>query len=266
VFWAINIQRGCFWPTLARRLFSKVATRWTALARNLAGRVVCLVLFFVSLRFILYFQRRDNLRAAWELIGKGGQAEGVILEKYASSDQGEGVDFYYLTYRFAVPTGAPLSAPVRLFGGKVMVSEDLFNHIAVGQTTTVHYDRDDPSRSVLDASAQNPVIGVGLVGGWWIISVAVVGYNLILFLAERTLATRGLLIQGSVCELSQGWADDEGVCMQLSYTFRSPSGKKVEGTTRGPRRKTNLGKMSPPITKDYPVAVLYLNDKSFRLL
>ncbi|HKV38257.1 MAG TPA: DUF3592 domain-containing protein, partial [Blastocatellia bacterium] len=180
------------------------ASKWTAAEKKIAKRIVWLALFLVAVGLILYFQRRDSLRAALELIGKGGRAQGLILEKH-TSEQGEGVDFYYVTYRFRAPAGKQTSAITRSFTTTVMVSQAVFNRTAVGEAAVVWYDRTDPSVSILDASAQNPVISGCLVVGWWAVSLVVLGYHVILCLGERALASKGSLIQGCVSELSESW-------------------------------------------------------------
>lgn len=190
----------------------------------------------------------------------GIDTTGEIVQTFTGANSA-GNTAYYVDYAFIVP------GIEHTFTGRQTVGRDDFPNWEMGQAVTVRYLPDDPSRSKLvtgdDDSPLASIAGIGMavimLGGLAIMVLRMVwGWQ-----QERKLFAEGRLLPGSIAKIRWGKDSDGDPELRVTFSFVAPDGKLV----RKRQKKLAIsqqGESLPP--EGTPVAVLYLNRRTFRML
>ncbi len=149
------------------------------------------------------------------------------------------------------------------FSYRQQVSEDTYSSLSDGEAITIRYLPNDPSTSRLMTDTQDNGTFLAVMGGL-ILAGALVG--LYYFLRQRSRNRRlqqdGQLVIGKIVE-AKAVRVKAGNQLTIQYTFMSPEGGELgrkESLVRNDLRNMPLPSIGTP------VAVVYVNDKLYRLL
>jgi hypothetical protein len=215
----------------------------------------------------------QDILTAWQVQHVGIAAQGEIIGLRAAPIGGTGQAIaYYLKYRYTVPSGEMSLA-------EQVVSRKTFERSKVGSAIPIKYLADNPAFSSLADNVLD-------IGNYFIVLIAAIGLfstlGIIAFLGwqvwqEEQFFWRGRLIIGHVmschAHLQVAPKDLEvelrgpnlggRYMLDLAYSFRSPAGATIKATAERQRNDLRAG----PLPKfGYPVAVLYLSDKCYKIL
>ncbi len=233
----------------------------TGKARSIFLSIIAVLCFALLGGFSVAGIHRKDASMASQLKAHGHHAEAVVIGKRTTST-GQGRDFCYLKYQFRSPESR---AVAQVFTNEVMVPDTVFDHTAEGQSVGIAYDPNDPSRSTLDALVRSPMYPSWYVWCWWIGSAVILGWMCRSVLLQRRMGSQGKLIFGSIVGIScSGGTDDSP--LEVRYTFCSPAGQMLERSSRAEVKATNFLQVSPRLTKDDSIAVLYVSDDLFMVL
>lgn len=146
------------------------------------------------------------------------------------------------------------------------VSADTYNKLAQGTHVTIRYLPDDPAQARLwgaNADESNTQFYFFVIVGICL-AVLIFGYFLVEYvLRTRRLAADGQLIDGTIVGANLRRSKSNYV-LKLNYTFTSPTtGQPL--TRSESSNRTDLKNSGTP-SYGTPVKVLYLNDKTYRVL
>lgn len=165
---------------------------------------------------------------------------------------------YYLEYTY----DAKVNGDTRTFQNEESVSRDLYDHSEIGGHITVRYLPEDPATvRALDGSYNGMILvligSVMVIGGAWL---TVSMYRM--YQKDRRLERDGQIITGSVVKSSVSGAGNKRQ-VNIRYEFNSPLGVPLKGSQS--QRRSDLNKEDLPF-EGLRVAVVYLNDKTYRIL
>jgi hypothetical protein len=194
-----------------------------------------------------------------ELLRQNGvSVEGVIINRRTSTAK---TTSYYITYGYS-------AANQQFHTQEVHVSENTYASHPEGMPVSVVYLPSDPNVSMLtgedaDYSERNKVLLFGL--GW--LGIAFIGLSAAIWKMreQRLWVQKSRIMQGIVCE-SQGHQAGEKLRyfkLTIRYRFVSPSGIELFGRQSEARDDLAYQALPKPGT---PVAVLYLDDKHYKML
>ena len=141
-----------------------------------------------------------------------------------------------------------------------------YNTLTTGTHVTIRYLQDDPTQARLsgpNADEQSTSLYFFMVFGTWAVAIIVTYFLVTHMLRNRQMAADGQLVEGVVVGASLARAKSSYV-LKMKYTFTSPiSGQNM--TRRESTNRSDLKGTSGP-APGTPIKVLYLNDKTFRVL
>lgn len=202
-----------------------------------------------------------ELRIRRQLSKSGVVAEARIENHKASGGTSVGggrtsVESYFVTYSFSVAQPDGLAQP---FTREEQVSVNLYE-LRIGSTARIWYSSQDPNLSrLIDNRISNKALLIGMT--LLLLPGLLLLYAGILAVVKTSrLERHGRLLTGEIaaCVRPKGAA---GVNVQ--YRFHSPAGVEVTGQQVAFRKDLQEGALPPEGTR---VAVLYVNDKTHRLL
>jgi hypothetical protein len=185
----------------------------------------------------------------------GIKAGGVVTD--GRSIRGRSTS-YYITYRYNVD-GVSYDQEQR-------VSSSTYNGLYIGDEVTVRYLPDSPAVSALSGDdldntilAENDVMALVaiIVGGIFIVALLWIDHR------NRVLSHRGQLLPGEIINATGRRGSKGAYTVTLHYRFRTPSGEISEKKSTANRPDLRKMPLPPPGT---PVLVLYVHDKSLRLM
>lgn len=171
---------------------------------------------------------------------------------------GEGGPYFFVTYRFetSTPTGPAT------FTREQQVNSSTYARLHVGETVQVRCHNLFPQVSsiVEDTSFRNGISAGALM---WLPVAVFMGWKIRGYRREIRLGKQGQLLSGRVTQCT-GRLDPEGdFIVELQYRFTAPGGQVIRDKASACRQ--DLKDATLP-EKDKPVAVLYLDARTYKVL
>jgi len=195
---------------------------------------------------------------------QGGQTtQGTVIDRRIS--RGKKSSSYYITYRYPVQSAGSASD---YYIREQEVSRDSYNRHAENTAVSVVYLKDDPTMAQLtgqdtDHSSRDGLLFFGLL--WTGITGVVLFFMVRAVVQDRWLAQHGEIIEGQLVNCSGRMTGGKGSYYKLSvdYQFCAPDGRIMFGKQNASRN--DLRRTVLPATNT-PVAVLYVDDKHYKML
>ena len=191
---------------------------------------------------------------------RGQPVQATIIGERISTGSIKTGNTYYMTYQYRVAD--------RDYTQEVVVSSKAYNTIAQGTPVRVLYLPDNPAISMIDGKAPNSDLS-GLFFAFVAVVFVIVLIFLVVFirgwLRNRKMARDGHIIPGVLLDATGRMVAGKHPYfeLRLNYHFKTPAGRDIRATSGAPR--DDLRKSSLPASGT-PLAVLYLDDKRYKLL
>jgi hypothetical protein len=234
----------------------------TAEQQRTIGKIITVLLTSLLFGLVMTKLHDEDAHLARRLRRTGRQTQALVLGKRTTSS-GDGRDFCYIKYEFQEAQPFNAKAGRRVFENEDMVSDSVYDGTSKGQVITVLYDPHDPSVSIMETAMHSPFYPTWLVWIWWIGSVLILGWLFWGLWVERRIASKGILVKGTITEVK---AQSQNDPVEVRYAFYSPAGKRIEAVVRKPASDTNFFQVFPILGENDFVAVLYLADGAFVVL
>lgn len=206
----------------------------------------------------------DTAQGIWtqiqlQLRGIQTQATIIGLDTIVTYVRGRPSDHYAATYLFSLSDEAPTSPP---YPGSAPITEDAYNRLREGDVITIRYlpDNPDTSSPISDTAHDYAAdMGVSLI----FVGIALAGLYAVVAMwrQDRRLNTQGRVIIGTI-RSARGNQTNGKYQVTINYTFR-PDEQEIEAYET--KTRNDLKDATLP-SKDAPIAVLYVDDKLYRLL
>ncbi len=260
-------------PSYAGRIIER-SQLWSMCKKEIAA--FSFLVFFCALLFVIAINSIKPLLDIRYIEQFGILTEARILETYAVVAGDKKQSMYQVVYQFTDPAGT-------IYNDNQVISSKSFDHFHTGDSVPIRYISDNPTLSTLADWAQDDTtkmsnVGVGLTSLASFLSILAATWFLAAYLwREEQFLGRGQVIMGHIltCQIRSanqmeaitsnrpGWMTAQTRVITLSYSFNSPDGRVIKSSIYRPQ--TELGKCALPKFGD-PVAVLYLNNRRYRVL
>ena len=233
------------------RLAGQLSSLWVL---ALAAGIVIVLLVMGALAI-------PNWYDAQELERNGVVTQGSIVDRRSIIDNDGGETTWYITYSFYV------TETNTAYRSEKQASRSIYNKFPTGSTAEVRYLPSDPDNSRLEAdnntygnSRSTVIVGVGLI------VLLAIGLVIVREVRQRStaLARKGQLLRGEVVSCTAKENDDGDLTVKLRYHFFNPDGRELMRLeTRSMANDLKDRRLPRP---GQAVVVLYLNDKTFRVM
>ena len=187
-------------------------------------------------------------------------AQAEVISRRTGSDS-DGDDYYKVTYQFRVAD--------RAFKNERSVNSSEYDRLKAGVRVPIVYAANNPTISYLQSENRNTLpLFLTLFGVCWngiILSVIVAGLGA--RQKNQRLERDGVLLKGTIVEISGREDSDNDYIVKLKYAFRTPNDRELVKQESCTRNDLKRGKQKErlPLTGT-PVAVLYANDSCFKVM
>lgn len=226
------------------------AIRWARLGLLLTLAVLAVCLFLTGWAAVEW--------GRWLLLQRDYSVVGAEVVKCRKDERGDGGPEYYVTYRFeaATPTG-----PV-VYQREQNVGRATYARVHPGQVVNVRYNNAIPAISAI-VEDTNFRDGISVGALMWLPVTLFMGYQVKRCRREIRLSRRGRLLEGRVVECTATPAGEDGYKLELRYRFTAPGGRIIRDREIGYREELRDDSLPVP---DTPVAILYLDEKNYKVL
>jgi len=233
-------------------------------AKHLAGYpraawMIGLLLLFTLLASLFLFVTLPDWQTTSDLDKNGAIVEARVESRRVTEDR-EGTRTYYVTYSFRSGESG------QWYTCEQRVTRETYDRLAEDTTVKVRYLPENPDRSALDddpAELRSLTVAAVLTA---VAAIAVLLGLIVTFLRRHRhdlLVRRGRVLPGEVVQFSTRNDTDGHFHVDLRCRVVPPSGRAM--IVQAHRRADELRCCPRPAPGD-PVAVLYLNDRRYRLL
>jgi hypothetical protein len=187
---------------------------------------------------------------------EGTTTNAIIVDGHSTTSTRSGTS-YYITYELTVNK--------QKYRRDVQIAESLYDQLRIGSAVSVRYLMRDPNINMLwgddfDMTAVNSQRAIGAIVGASGLVIALIcmwidGRN-------RRIST-GTLLRGTVTGAKAQNGRKGTYLVTINYTFTTPSGGIINKKAQGNR--PDLRRSGLP-TIGTPIAVLYVNDRTVRLM
>jgi hypothetical protein len=232
-------------PPSRRRL---VLQTWLGLLFRLSLLGVCLVLVGWA---VVEWSRWLLLQRDYTIVS----AEVVQCRK---DDRTDGSPSYLITYRFeaATPTGP------RTCTREQAVSWKTYARLHPGQRVSVRYSNALPSISSITADTSFRD-GISLGALLWLPVALFLGSRAWGCYREIRLGQAGQVLEGRLLDCTSQVDPEDNLRLELQYRFTAPTGRVIRDRETSYRRDQKSALLPDP---DTPVAVLYLDERTYKVL
>jgi hypothetical protein len=197
----------------------------------------------------------------WQLQQNGVDITAKVMNLEITEDS-DGDDTYYATYRFALNTAEGYHA----YAKTKRVNKQIYYTLEKGGSAAVRYLKSDPTISRVGGLETYPseAIFFGCFALFWnlIVGAVIWGFTHNLSL-DREFATKSQLLDGTLTHASSTLDSDDDLLLKLTYQFRSPKGDIISGNIS---RVCNDRRGQPMPVIGTPIVVAYISEKKHRLL
>jgi hypothetical protein len=197
----------------------------------------------------------------WQLQQNGVDITAKVMNLEITEDS-DGDDTYYATYRFALNTTEGYHA----YAKTKRVNKQIYYTLEKGGSVVVRYLKSNPNVARVGGAETFPSEALFL-GGFALFWNLIVGavlwgftHNLSL---DREFATKSQLLNGTLTHASKTFDSDNDLWLKLIYQFHTPDGEILSGNISSMR---NDLKEKPMPVIGTPVVVAYISEKKHRLL
>jgi hypothetical protein len=222
---------------------------------NSTTMYIMAAIFFLIAGAIAYYFGGGVLRAD-EAARSGKTTRAEITDAY-SSRSNKGGTSYYIDYEF--------KAGGQTYKKHVQIGSGLYNNTYIGDSVSIKYLPTDPNVSVLtgdykdDTERNNGIILMAI----FLPTCLIIGALILWVDGSNRRISGGQLLAGQIIS-SQGRAGSKGTYnVTIEYGFTNPYGQQL--TKKQTSNRPDLRK-SPLPAAGTPVAVLYVDDKFYRLM
>jgi len=219
----------------------------------------CMLLFLIpfvaagiAITSWTFIQWRD-----WLVLSlSGANAKGYFTDRTIS--EGEDSTSYYVYYHFVVDD--------RDYTRKEQVSYATYEQAASDAPIQVLYFTGDPTIATLDLNyARDMRTFLTIFSLFWDGFVGLIFFGgIYTVITNKRLAQNGHVIFGEITHITSRYDSDNDYYIEVKYRFYSPySGSYINAQHKF---QDNARKNVPLPTRGKPVAILYADDKSYRLL
>jgi hypothetical protein len=212
-------------------------------------------IFFLIAAAVGYFVGTSVLRGD-EAARSGIPTKAIITDGYMNRSS-KGARSYYIDYEFKVNG--------KVYTRHFEISSQLYDQIRIGDTVTISYLQSDPNVNVLTGDYKDDTErNEGIVLMAIAIPVCVLIGSLILWIdGKNRRLSAGQLLTGQIINATAKPGNKGAYNLTVDYSFTNPYGQQF--TKKQMYNRTDL-KKSPLPEAGTPVAVLYVDDKLFRLM
>jgi len=227
------------------------------IARSWSAYTVPLI--FLVIMFAVTLMTLPNYQLVTALESRGRSVTGAVANKrYTVSTGKSRSTTYYLAYTYTVAG--------KSYRIEQSVSSGIYNMNNVGGQVTVSYLPENPAQARLggDDKDDGGIISgfYGTVAGWVAFAITCI-FCLNHILRNLRLATQGQLVTGRVIGAHMS-RNKNSYTLALTYAFKSPTtGKTLQ---RKESRGRNVLKLKGAPAYGIPVRVLYVDDKTYRVM
>lgn len=221
------------------------------------------LLIFGGIGGAMFYAGADEMLIRSQLERSGLETRATVTDHdyTTSTNKGRTSYTYYLTYKYSIDA-SPANGPTR-FTYRQQVSNDTYNNFTDGEAITVSYMPNNPSVSRLLTDNQDNGTVLAVVGG---IFLACALFCLFGYLRQRSrngrLIRDGQMVVGKIVEAKAAKVKS-GNQLTIRYTFMSPEGGELGRKEILVRNDLRDAPLPQPGT---PVAIVYVNDKLYRVL
>lgn len=249
-------HEGFLTPGGKRRLYDSRTFYFAALA---FWGVIAAVLGLATLLIGVFGQQTQSL-----LDASGATSEAIVVDRetmsFATSRSGEQTTEFQVIYQFSA--GGADGGTAQVYLNTSAVSEETYHRTQVGDTIAIRYLPENPSISAIVGDTDTHAQGLMAVGVVLLVASPLLWCWMIwLRMRNRRLTRDGQVIEGRILGAKMKRAYRAGYYMDISYQFFSPQGKELKGTATSMRPEHY-----DSLSEGTPVAVLWVNDKLYRLL
>jgi hypothetical protein len=196
--------------------------------------------------------------ALFHRLESDGVETGAIITQLRTSTS-RNVTSYTVVYQF--------KADERTLSHQQGVYESTYNQLSEGDIVQVRYLPNDPRQAMLigdylDSRELDSTRDMWL----WFGPASFIGMGACLWIDQRNVrySRRGVLLPGKVmrAELKRGYRN--APYFRIEYAFTTPSGTRLEGEMD--TNDMRVASTQPPPAFGTPVAVLYVDDKHYRMM
>lgn len=225
--------------------------------------LMIMILLFGLIGGGMAYSGASEISARSQLEQSGVEAHATVIDTdyTTSTNKGHTTYTYYMTYEYFVRS-ANSDSPTR-YTYRQEISGDNYDNLDRGSKLTIRYLPSDPSISrYLDDNAGDGA-SLAVIGGLFLAGTLAALYFL---LRQRSrnqrLENEGQFITGKITKVSSARVK-AGYQITVTYSILSPDG--VELSRKESLVRNDLNKALLP-QEGTPVAVVYVNDKLYRML
>jgi hypothetical protein len=240
--------------------------------------IVLCILFSVLIPLLILAQAVGQLATDFQLNGSSATAQGQVTDvRSAAVAVGRTQLNYYVTYQFQALDSAIV------YTNEQLVGKDLFARLNEGSPVQVSYVPGNPALSRLAGTSADDtarrsnmmLLWIGLIGtlcalGFAIFQIAILRSDLHLKRAGRLLLGHVNHATGKLRATTRAYDSNNfgaplrgNYLVEVYYRFRTPTNHEIR--QRESRKRNDLIKVGLP-GPDTPLAILYVDDKHYKLL
>lgn len=221
--------------------------------------IVALLAVFVCGTLIFYGTAIESWNRARSLDRDGVLTEGTVTSRRVYEDS-EGSDSYFVTYSFWARERE------RYFSREQSVTSKSYSRWNDGSAVRIKYLPSDPAKSKLlgdshEDNQQRITMFVAIAALAGVLIAAIIGIER--RRRHQRLVRHGSILRGEIVSFTTSEDSDGDLTIRVRYRFTTPAGRTLY---KQQRRQANEYKKHPHPQKSTPVAVVYVDDRHYRLL
>ncbi|MEP6987245.1 MAG: DUF3592 domain-containing protein [Chloroflexota bacterium] len=166
---------------------------------------------------------------------------------------------YYVTYRF---NGTAIDHTSQMYTKEEDVGHTSYDAIKDGDSVTIHYLPRDPNISYLEPLMEPSILGLLIPAFYFLGSPYILYFLIRLYRKRHKLENEGQVLPGELVECT-GRKVKGKYQVTVKYCFATPIGED-KSASYSHEREDLVGASLP--TSGTPVAVLYVDEKTFNIL